>query len=383
MAQAKAARGDRYKKESLLEKHERPAAAQKLIDWYKQAERPLPWRTRPTPYRVWVSEIMLQQTRIEAALPYFERFMAAFPTVAALAEAPEERVLKLWEGLGDYSRAKNLQKCARILVADYGGELPRTAVELKKLPGIGPYTAGAIASIAYGEKAAAVDGNVLRVVARLTCDDRDVLQAAVKKEMTALVEDWMPAAETGAFTQAVMELGERVCLPNGVPLCESCPLAEFCRARALGREQALPVRTPPKERRVEAREVFVFVCGGRLALEKRPDTGLLAGLWQLPNALAGEKGPADWGLSVKSVEKLPAARHIFSHIQWDMTSALVETEETGGGFVWVTPEEAAAHYALPSAFKPVWKAALKALETGEPAGKKRKNRAEKGLDTWK
>ena len=348
-----------------MNKGDKEKTARQLVAWYRQVERPLPWRQEPTPYRVWVSEIMLQQTRIEAVLPYFERFLAAFPTVEALAAAPEDQVLKLWEGLGYYSRAKNLQKCAQILVAEHGGKLPRQASELRKLPGIGPYTAGAIASIAYGERAAAVDGNVLRVVARLTGDSRDVLAAATKKDMTAWVEDWVPAEDPGGFTQGVMELGERVCLPNGLPLCEDCPLAWACQARAEGRETELPVRTPPKERRVEERSVFALVCRGQIALEKRPDRGLLARLWQLPNCLTGEKGPEDWGLTVTKVTPLPDSRHIFTHIQWNMKNFLVEVAEPGGPFLWASPAEVQRDHALPTAFRGCFRAAVAALSTKE------------------
>ena len=252
-----------------------------LLQWYRRNRRELPWRQNPTPYRVWVSEIMLQQTRIEAARGYFERFMAALPDVFALAEASEETVLKLWEGLGYYSRARNLHKTAKRIVSDYGGHFPETAAELRKLPGIGDYTAGAIASIAFDQKESAVDGNVLRVYSRLERCGENIGDAKLKKRVGEELRAIYPECGCGDFTSALMELGETVCLP-GMPRCLLCPLREVCAAHAAGEETLYPVMPEKKKRRIERRNVLLYIKGDRVALRKRPETGLLAGLWEYP-----------------------------------------------------------------------------------------------------
>ena len=311
-----------------------------LLDWYKLHKRDLPWRRDPTPYRVWVSEIMLQQTRIEAARDYFLRFMAAFPTVEALAAADQDAVLKLWEGLGYYSRARNLHKCARTIVEKYGGEFPRTAAELKKLPGIGDYTAGAVASIAFGEPESAVDGNAVRVLSRLeNCGDPadEKLRARYRAELKAIC----PAGECGEFTSALMELGETVCTP-GTPACDRCPLADLCAGRAAGRAGELPVRPPKRPRRIEERRVLLLICGDRCAVRRRPETGLLAGLWELPNDRSPE--PPEGG------EPCGEAVHVFTHAEWHMRGYIVRCAKELPGYAWVTRAERLA-LAMPSAFR--------------------------------
>ena len=233
-------------------------AAPLLQAWFAENARALPWRGERDPYRIWVSETMLQQTRIEAVLGYYPRFTEAFPTLAALAEAPEERVLKLWEGLGYYSRARNMHRAARICLEQYGGALQGTAAELKKLPGVGAYTAGAVASLAFGEAAPAVDGNVLRILARFLNDERDVLQPAVKKEAEALLKAVLEQQERpGVFNEALMELGEVICLPNGSPRCSRCPLGGTCGALAVGTEKDLPNRGEARPRRLEKKTVLL------------------------------------------------------------------------------------------------------------------------------
>ncbi len=332
--------------------------AARLCRWFEANGRPLPWREEPTPYRVWVSEIMLQQTRIEAVRGYFERFMAAFPTVEALAEAEEERVLKLWEGLGYYSRARNLKKAAERVVSEYGGQLPRTAAELRRLPGVGDYTAGAIASIACGEPEPAVDGNVLRVLSRLLADGRDVLQPTVRRAFTEALRAVYPAGrEAGLLTQGLMELGETVCLPNAQPLCEGCPLADLCRGRAEGTPERYPLRSPKKPRRVEERTVLLLSAGGRWAVAKRPDTGLLAGLWEFP-ALAGHGEEAalrlflaEQGGEVLSLAPCGEAKHVFTHVEWRMQGWLAELAAPCGPWRWETAETILRDLALPSAFR--------------------------------
>ena len=259
-------------------------ALPQIADWYSLSRRVLPWREEPTPYRVWISEIMLQQTRIETVIPYYRRFLEELPDVAALAAAEEDRLLKLWEGLGYYSRARNLKKAAQLVLRDWGGELPRTAAELKKLPGIGDYTAGAIASIACGQPEPAVDGNVLRVLSRLLESEGDVLSPAVKKAMTGLLREHYPGGDAAALcTEGLMELGETVCVPNAAPKCGLCPLRTLCRARQKGTAERFPVKTPPRPRRIEERTVLLLRCGGRWAIRQRESSGLLAGLWEFPN----------------------------------------------------------------------------------------------------
>lgn len=305
---------------------------------------------------------MLQQTRIEAVLPYFDRFMAAFPTVQELALAPEDRVLKLWEGLGYYSRARNLQKTAKILL-ERGGALPCSYEELLKLPGIGAYTAGAVASIAFGLPVPAVDGNVMRVLARLRAIDEDVLRPAAKKTFTAIAQDMMPLDRPGSFNQAVMELGETLCLPNTRPKCGECPLQHLCKAHALGREEEYPVRSPKKARAVQERTVLALFAiregERRVLLRKRPSTGLLAGLWEVPG-VQGRLSPqaaaelaGTWGFRTEKVLPLPEGKHIFSHIEWRMTGYRLEGEaaDTPPDGRWVSAAQLAEECALPSAFR--------------------------------
>ena len=248
-----------------------------LLDWFYTNRRILPFREDPTPYHVWLSEIMLQQTRVSAALPYYERFLAALPDIPALAGCEKEKLHKLWEGLGYYSRVRNLQKAAKIVCAQYGGQLPADYNALLALPGIGEYTAGAIASISFGLPVPAVDGNVLRVFARLYNDPRLVTDPQVKREFTARVMEHQPSAKAGDYNQALMELGALVCLPNGAPLCEQCPLGRLCRARAAGTALSLPQKTPPKARRITPVTVALVLSEGRVLLQQRPAKGLLAG----------------------------------------------------------------------------------------------------------
>lgn len=329
-----------------------------LLRWYTAGARVLPWRANPTPYRVWISEIMLQQTRVEAVKPYFERFVAALPGVVELAAAPEELLLKLWEGLGYYNRVRNLQKAARCIVEQYGGHFPAARDELLALPGIGAYTAGAIASIAFGLPEPAVDGNVLRVVMRVAADASDVADPATREVVAAALKPVYPAGRCSEFTQSLMELGATVCLPNGRPKCEVCPLAAFCRAHQGGVEGKFPVKAPKKPRRVEARTILLLCCEDRVALRRRPSSGLLAGLWEFP----GVEGELDEtaldallhtaGISALSAARVGTARHIFTHREWRMTAWRIECPLPADGYRWVTVEELESGISLPSAFKP-------------------------------
>ena len=295
-----------------------------LLRWYRQQARILPWREDPTPYRVWISEIMLQQTRVEAVKPFFERFLRALPDIHALAGVEESRLLKLWEGLGYYNRARNLQKAARIICEKYQGNLPDNFAKLLTLPGIGRYTAGAISSIACGQRQAAVDGNVLRVITRILACPLDILKESTKRLIENALLQAMPAAsEAGAFNQALMELGAMICLPKN-PHCAHCPLLQLCLAAAEGCTDALPIKKRPKPRRIEKKTILLLRKGASIALHQRPNIGLLAGLWELPNVsghLPREKLLSllsSLGLKTTSVQALPPARHVFSHVEWYM-----------------------------------------------------------------
>ena len=319
-----------------------------LLAWYRENARVLPWRSDPTPYHVWVSEIMLQQTRVAAVLDYYRRFLEALPTVADLAACPEDELMKLWQGLGYYSRARNLQKAARQVMEEFGGTFPSNYDAIRSLAGVGDYTAGAISSIAFGISVPAVDGNVLRVVSRLTDDHRDVTRPETKSALRKALLDTMPRFAPGDYNQALMELGATVCLPNGVPLCDRCPVAEFCAAFRQDTIAQLPVKPPKKERRIEERTVYFIVREGKIALRRRPGKGLLAGLWEYPNELAPWPCPVE-GTAVFGGE----GKHIFTHIEWRMKGYTVEagTDTLPEGWVWADRAELAGVYAVPSAFQ--------------------------------
>ena len=345
----------------LIFDRELSAIVAPLLAWYDGHARVLPWREDPTPYRVYVSEIMLQQTRVEAVKPYFERFVAALPGFAELARVPEEQLLKLWEGLGYYNRARNLQRTARVVMEEYGGQMPSDAALLQKLPGVGEYTAGALASIAFSRPSAAVDGNVLRVMARLCGSRADIWDVSVKRQTSLGVQRLIPADRPGDFNQALMELGATVCLPNGVPLCEECPLKQLCEAYRSGTVQQLPVKKAKKSRAVEQLTVLVLFCDGKVVLRKRPEKGLLAGMWEfphLPGRVAGEqvleylKGRAP---VCGQPAALPEARHIFTHREWHMSGFAVELAAfeppPKSKWVFTGKEQLTGEIALPSAFK--------------------------------
>ena len=327
-----------------------------LLEWFRGNARDLPWRRTEDPYPIWVSEIMLQQTRVAAVLGYYARFLTAFPSVEALANAPEDRLMKLWEGLGYYSRARNLQKAAKA-VAEMGG-FPDTYEGLLKLPGVGDYTASAIASAAFARREAAVDGNVLRVVTRLTDCHDDILDPKTKKAIRERVQTVMPeeAADIRIFNQATMELGATVCVPNGPPKCGECPARDFCLSRIRGTAESLPVKRTNKARKSGERTVFLLLREEKVALGRRPDSGLLAGLWEFPNVegtLSDETAPAQvaaWGLEPKQWKSKLTAKHIFTHVEWHMTGYTLEVAGDGPeAFEWVDADGLEAH-AVPSAF---------------------------------
>lgn len=322
-----------------------------LLEWYRDHARRLPWRDDPTPYHVWVSEIMLQQTRVAAVLGYYARFMEEVPDVAALAALPEERLMKLWQGLGYYNRARNLQAAARQIMEEHGGEFPSDYDSVRALKGVGDYTAGAICSIAFGQPVPAVDGNVLRVVARITGDEGDITTPAMKRRVTEELQEIIPLRAAGDFTQAMMELGATVCLPNGAPLCDQCPAKGFCTALREDSVDRLPVKAAKKGRRIEERTVWLIFCDGKVALRKRPEKGLLAGLWEYPNEPAVTM-PEEWGVTPSSNVFGCTAKHIFTHIEWHLTARVVHTEcETlPEGWVWASRNELKDRYAIPNAF---------------------------------
>ncbi len=326
-----------------------------LLAWYAEHKRTLPWRSDPTAYHVLVSEIMLQQTRVAAVLGYYRRFLEALPTVEDLAAVEEERLFKLWQGLGYYNRARNLHRAAKAVVEEYGGTFPRTVEGLRSLPGVGEYTAGAIASIAFGLPVSAVDGNVLRVVSRLTGDPRDVSLPGTRRETAKALEAVLPRRAAGEFNQALMDLGAMVCLPGGTPLCEECPAAAFCAAHREGKERSFPVKPPKKERRIEERTVFLLFYDHRVALRRREEKGLLSGLWEFPG-LPGSltEPPFQWGLQVLSNRYGREAKHIFTHVEWHMTARLLTLASPAlpEGWVWADRADLEGIYALPSAFSP-------------------------------
>ena len=341
--------------------YELGALTEPLCLWYEKNKRRMPWREAPSPYHVWLSEIMLQQTRIEAAKAYYERFLRRLPDVKALAGVPEEELLKLWEGLGYYNRARNLQKAARLVVERYGGELPADYDLLLELPGIGNYTAGAIASIAYGIPAPAVDGNVLRVAMRyLDCDD-DISRASVRSKLERSILAVIPKDRPGDFNQALMELGEVICIPGGMPLCEQCPLAGDCQGRLHGRQRELPVKPEKKNRRLEKRTILVFLRDNAVALGQRPEKGLLAGMWEFPSleghlSLSGVKTYLEKNhLEAKDIYPLEKGKHVFSHVEWHMQGYVVvlssgQTKDILPGLVWADRKELQSRYAIPVAF---------------------------------
>ena len=378
----------------LTEEERLSGAVKPLLCWYGENARDLPWRRQPSPYRVWVSEIMLQQTRVEAVKPYFARFMEAYPEISDLARAEEEQLLKLWEGLGYYSRARNLKKAARAAVEQYDGCLPADFEKLKKLPGIGPYTAGAIASIAYQIAVPAVDGNVLRVITRLLADAADIARPDVKKQVEQKLKKVIPKDCPGAFNQALMELGALVCVPNGSPKCGDCPWEGLCLANRRGLTGEIPFKSPKKARRIEERTVFLIQSEGKTGVRKRGEQGLLAGLYEFPslegkleedqvrerleeclgvngtekkdgNVVNGAYdrnraiGGKDEDSEKQIVERLPEAKHVFTHVEWHMTGWRLSVPVSGwerlkplfGPLIPADRRQLETVYAIPSAYK--------------------------------
>ncbi len=330
-----------------------------LLPWYEQNKRDLPWRGTREPYRIWLSEIMLQQTRVEAVKGYYARFLAELPDIAALANCDDERLHKLWEGLGYYSRVRNLKKAAQVILERHGGVFPGKSEDVLALPGIGEYTAGAICSIAFGQPTPAVDGNVLRVITRLTQNATPIDSPAMKHQVRDRLAAVYPP-QSGAFTQALMELGATLCGPNWAPRCGECPCRDFCGAHLHGTVENFPVKTPKKPKKVEDKTVFILSCDGQYALEKRPGQGLLAGLWQFPNvpgkleteaALAAVEA---LGLQPRELFRQVERSHIFTHIRWEMRGIYLEVKEPAGDLVWMSTGQIRQNAALPTAFRQFW-----------------------------
>ena len=332
--------------------------ARPLLAWYDAGRRILPWREDPTPYHVWLSEIMLQQTRVEAVKPYYDRFLREIPDIASLAAVEEERLLKLWEGLGYYNRARNLKKSAMQIMSEYDGVMPSDYDKLVRLSGIGSYTAGAIASIAFGQAVPAVDGNVLRILSRLRADDRDILEAKVRKSIEEELTGVMPKDRPGDFNQALMELGATVCVPNGAPKCGECPWEELCLARIEDRISEYPKKSPRKPRTVEKKTVLIIQYGQRIALQKRPSQGLLAGMYEFPileGLKTGEQVLAylkESGVEPLRIRKLEDSKHLFTHKEWHMTGYLIRVDDLSGmgDYVFVDPDKMKNDYPVPSAY---------------------------------
>ena len=330
---------------------------ERLLRWYDWNARALPWRRDKDPYRVWVSEIMLQQTGVDVVLRYYPRFLEAFPTVRALAEADESKLLKLWEGLGYYARARNMRKAARVIAESFGGSFPETYEGLRRLPGVGEYTAGAVASICFELPTPAVDGNVLRVAARLTSLITPLTDAD-KKQVTESLREIYPPKRCGDFTQSLMELGAVICIPNGQPKCEICPAAGLCSAYRDGKAGTIPVKTQKPPKKAFELTVFLLTCGGRIALRRREEGGLLGGMWELPNvpghlsdteALAQA---ASWGVCPAELLSSMRRGHVFTHLRWDMLCYAIDCRDmTADGLVWVSHSELERAYALPTAFR--------------------------------
>lgn len=345
-----------------------------ILHWYDANKRDLPWRKDKDPYHVWVSEIMLQQTRVEAVREYYLRFMEALPTVRHLAEADEETILKLWQGLGYYNRVRNMQKAARVVLSeadDCSAEqnpsvyFPRHVEGIKALPGIGDYTAGAIASICFDAPTPAIDGNVLRVLSRILEDDEDIKKASVKRKMADLLKDLYPEGpKCGDFTQGMIELGALVCVPNGKPLCEGCPVSKWCGSFAHGTQMEFPVKPVKKERKAEERTVFLLVTeGGRIAVRKRPAGSLLGNLYEFPavpqhlTAEAAVSQAQAWGCRPEGPGRVLHHKHIFSHVEWHMKAYYLLCKDEGSGdgrFIWVDKQEMEEKIPLPSAFRYFW-----------------------------
>ncbi len=345
----------------ILENPELYAMGNDIVTWFRENKRDLPWRRTTNPYHIWISEIMLQQTRVEAVKPYYDRFLRELPTVKDLAEAEEDKLLKLWEGLGYYNRVRNMQKAAQQIMTEYQGEFPDNYEDIRSLKGIGNYTAGAISAFAYGIPKPAVDGNVLRVVTRITGDDSDIMKQSTKNCIESQLEKVIPPDAASDFNQGLIELGALICVPNGEPKCDSCPVVNRCCAYKEGLTAELPVKSKAKSRKIEQKTILVFKDQDKTAIVKRPKKGLLAGLYELPNVpghLSMDEVTAyckEIGLMPIRIKPLTDAKHIFSHIEWHMIGYEIKVDElektNKKEYLFVCFEEIQEKYSIPSAFE--------------------------------
>lgn len=305
-----------------------------LINWFYKNKRELPWRNTTDPYAIWVSEIMLQQTKVDTVIHYYRNFMEHYPTIFELANASEQDVLKQWEGLGYYSRARNLHTAVKEVVATYDGVVPNDSQLLSKLKGIGPYTKGAIMSIAFNEPEPAVDGNVMRVLSRILLIEDNILEIKTRRRIEKIVREIISKDDPSAFNQGLMELGALICIPRS-PRCEQCPVQQFCRAYDEGLEKELPIRTKPvKQKHQHYISICLFDENGNIAIEKRKDDGLLANMWQFPmitKELAKQKSVVElihekYGIEIKIEKKLGNIKHVFSHLIWHITAYIASVD---------------------------------------------------------
>ena len=338
--------------ETLYEKLPGP-----LLTWYREHARKLPWRVDQDPYHVWLSEVMLQQTRVEAVKDYYIRFLESIPGISQLAQASDDQLTKLWEGLGYYSRVRNLQKAAKIIMENHGGQFPREYAQVRALPGIGDYTAGAICSICFQMPTPAVDGNVLRVLSRLEASFAPIDQPMTKKCMTEKLKCSYAQGNCGDLTQSLMELGATLCGPNRAPQCHMCPLESLCQAKALQCQEQLPVKSKKQTRKLEEKTVFLLRNEQFLAICKRPATGLLAGLWSYPiiDGHLTVQEALDWvgqaGCQPKELLKTVEKVHVFTHVQWNMQGIYLICGARPDAFHWVTDQQLQGEIGLPTAFR--------------------------------
>ncbi len=336
-----------------------------LMNWYEKEARDLPWRREPSPYGIWVSEMMLQQTRVETVIPYYNRFMEAFPDVFALALGEEEQLLKLWQGLGYYARARNLKKGAEMVVKNYHGKIPENREELMKIPGIGPYISSAIASMAFQKPVASLDGNLYRVLARIYLWEEEINSVHSKRALAQLAENLLCQDKPGDFNQAMMDLGATICIPNGAPMCGRCPVNEHCKAYSEGKTDSIPVKTTKKPRKILNKTVFLVRYLNYVVLRKRPNSGLLAGLWEFPNV----DGNLSWeqaqkflrigGIISGDFHEIGDSKHVFTHLEWKMKGYEIVINDripfTGiepyNHWQWVELEVLHQEYSIPSAFR--------------------------------
>ena len=327
---------------------------QPLLRWYEKEHRVLPWRMTKSPYYIWISEIMLQQTRVEAVKGYYERFLNDIPDIETLANISEEHLLKLWEGLGYYNRARNLQKAAKLIVEKHEGIFPSVYQEVLNLPGVGEYTAGAICSICYELPTPAVDGNVLRVMTRVTECEHNIDDVKTKKLAKLELDALYQTGDCSKLTQALMELGATVCVPNGAPKCQVCPLAVFCKANKNQSYNQYPIRKEKKKRKIQKKTVFVLKDGNYYGIRKRSNSGLLAGMWEFLNLdihMDKQEYISQQGYEPIDIEKEIPYTHVFTHIEWNMTAYYISCHNRCSELTWVHKDEFESRFALPTAFK--------------------------------